>query len=156
MKTTNLYIVNLAWLYVFPMLIMSRCVCVRLLVVAWQRKFYRQIASYTSTKGVGRHKVGLWWKGINYQQNSYLTVIGIHSTIHLMHPNYCQITIMCVCVCVCVCMSVALPSSDHKLNPCISSHIWLPQVGTHTRKGYHAIDWAMLTRAQGSMTQQSR
>ena len=26
--------------------------------------------------------------------NSYLTVIGVHSTMHLMHPNYCQITIM--------------------------------------------------------------
>ena len=27
---------------------------------------------------------------------SYLTVIGVHSTMHLMHPNYCQITIMYV------------------------------------------------------------
>ena len=25
------------------------------------------------------------------QQNSYLTVIRVHSTMHLMHPNYCQI-----------------------------------------------------------------
>ena len=29
------------------------------------------------------------------QLPSYLTVIGVHSTMHLMHPNYCQITIIC-------------------------------------------------------------
>ena len=28
--------------------------------------------------------------------NSYLTVTGVHSTMHLMHPNYWQITIMCM------------------------------------------------------------
>ena len=27
-----------------------------------------------------------------------MTVIGV-STMHLMHPNYCQITAMCECVC---------------------------------------------------------
>ena len=37
------------------------------------------------------------------QQISYLTVIVVHSTMHLMHHNHCQITTMCVCVCVCVC-----------------------------------------------------
>ena len=26
--------------------------------------------------------------------NSHLTVIRVHSTMHLMHPNYCQITII--------------------------------------------------------------
>ena len=26
--------------------------------------------------------------------NSYLPVIGVHSTMHLMHPNYWQITIL--------------------------------------------------------------
>ena len=51
------------------------------------QSFYRQFASYG--KEVGRHKVGQ-----NYQQNSYLTVIGVHSTMYLMHPNYCQITII--------------------------------------------------------------
>ena len=30
-----------------------------------------------------------------YQQNSYLTVIGVHLTMHLMHPNCYQITIIC-------------------------------------------------------------
>ena len=35
-------------------------------------------------------------KGVNYQQHSYLTVtiIGVHSTMHLMYPNYRQITTM--------------------------------------------------------------
>ena len=32
----------------------------------------------------------------NYQQNSYLTVIGVHLTMHLMHPNYCLRTFTCV------------------------------------------------------------
>ena len=32
------------------------------------------------------------------KQNSYLTVIAVHS---IMHHNYCQRTIVCVCVCVC-------------------------------------------------------
>ena len=30
--------------------------------------------------------------------NSYLPVIGVHSTMHLVHPNYWQITIICVIV----------------------------------------------------------
>ena len=29
---------------------------------------------------------------MNRDQNSYLIVIGVHSIMHLMHPNYCQIT----------------------------------------------------------------
>ena len=40
------------------------------------------------------------------QQNSYLTAIVVHSTMHLMHHNHCQITIMYIsskhmhkCVC---------------------------------------------------------
>ena len=31
------------------------------------------------------------------QLPSYLTVIGVYSTMHLVHPNYCQITSTCVC-----------------------------------------------------------
>ena len=50
---------------------------------ALQTNFYRQIASYS--KRVGHHKV------VNYQQNGYLTVIGVHSTMHSLHLNYCQI-----------------------------------------------------------------
>ena len=41
---------------------------------------------------------------INYgtnKNNSYLTVIGVHLTMHLMHPNYCQITAICIAV-VCI------------------------------------------------------
>ena len=29
---------------------------------------------------------------MNRDQNSYLTVIGVHSIMHLMHTNYCKIT----------------------------------------------------------------
>ena len=32
--------------------------------------------------------------GLMVQQNSYLTVIVVHSTMHLMHHNHCQITII--------------------------------------------------------------
>ena len=53
------------------------------------QSFYRQFASYG--KGVSHHKVGI---EVNYKQNSYLTVIGVHWTMHLMHPNYYQITII--------------------------------------------------------------
>ena len=28
------------------------------------------------------------------QQNSYMTFIGVHSTMHLMHPDWCHVTIM--------------------------------------------------------------
>ena len=59
------------------------------------QSFYRQFAGYG--KGLGHHKVGQWWTEVNYQQNSYLPVIGVYSTMHLMHPNYWQITIMYVC-----------------------------------------------------------
>ena len=56
----------------------------------------------------------------------YMTLIGIHSTMHLMHPNklmscnYC----MCVCVCVCACeysmyvytaLHVRLPHDQNKI-----------------------------------------
>ena len=37
-------------------------------------------------------------KGIIGQQISFLTVIVVHLTMHLMHHNHCQITTMCVCV----------------------------------------------------------
>ena len=37
---------------------------------------------------------------VNYQQISYMTLIGMHSTMHLVHPNLCHVTTMCVCVCV--------------------------------------------------------
>ena len=33
-------------------------------------------------------------KGVMGQQISYLTVIVVHSTMHLMHHNHCQITTM--------------------------------------------------------------
>ena len=33
------------------------------------------------------------------QQISYLTVIVVHSTMHLMHHNHCQITTLCIVDC---------------------------------------------------------
>ena len=36
-------------------------------------------------------------KGCQLPTNSsYLTIIGVHSTMHLVHPNYCQITTICM------------------------------------------------------------
>ena len=40
------------------------------------------------------------------QQNSYLTVIVVHSTIHLMHHNHCQITISYI-----ICVKTYMPCS---------------------------------------------
>ena len=35
------------------------------------------------------YRVGRWWKGVMGQQNSCKTLIGVQSTMHLMHPiNY--------------------------------------------------------------------
>ena len=60
--------------------------CVCLLVVTYSNlSFYRQFAGYG--KGVGHHKVGQRWMEVNYQQISCMTLTGVHSTMHLMHPN---------------------------------------------------------------------
>ena len=48
------------------------------------------------------------------KQISYMTligvhevhVIGVHLTMHLVHPNKCHITTMYVCTCACVCAYV--------------------------------------------------
>ena len=44
--------------------------------------------------------------------SSYLPVIGVHSTMHLMHPNYWQITILLV---VDLCSSLAYFMMTHPL-----------------------------------------
>ena len=49
------------------------------------QSFYRQIASYQ--RGVGDHRVGQCWEGLMGQQNSCKTLIEVHSTMHLMHPQ---------------------------------------------------------------------
>ena len=33
-----------------------------------------------------------------------MTLFGVHSTMHLVHPKYHVTTIIYVCVCVCVCV----------------------------------------------------
>ena len=48
--------------------------------------FNRQIAGCRMGV-VGDHRVGWWWKGVMGQQNSCKTLTGVHSTMHLMHPN---------------------------------------------------------------------
>ena len=35
-------------------------------------------------RGTGDHRVGQWWEGVMDQEDSYKTLIGVHST---MHPN---------------------------------------------------------------------
>ena len=58
-------------------------------------------------------------------RDHYLTVIGVHSTMHLMRPNYCQITIMHVCVCVCVCMAcrvIALNEHQSDVEQVVHEH----------------------------------
>ena len=71
------------------------CVCTYVRVCAYVC-VYVFVGSCLETyrKFAGYGKVGQWWTEVNYQHNSYLTVIGVHSTMHLMHPNYCPITIM--------------------------------------------------------------
>ena len=45
---------------------------------------------------MGRGWVGPMMNRGQLPTNSYLTVIGMHLTMHLMHPNYYQITIICI------------------------------------------------------------
>ena len=35
------------------------------------------------------------------KQSSYMTLIRVNSTLHLVHLNSCHVTCVCVCVCVC-------------------------------------------------------
>ena len=37
---------------------------------------------------------------VNYQPISYTTLIGVHSTMYLVHPNYNFVICACVCVCI--------------------------------------------------------
>ena len=53
---------------------------------------------------VGDHRVGQWWKGVMGQQNSYETLIGVHLTMHLMHP----IKVLFVCEWLCQCVYTCL------------------------------------------------
>ena len=58
------------------------CVCVCLFAITRNNQsFCRQIAGYRM--GVGDHR--LMVKGITGKHN----LIEVHSTMHLMHPNYC-------------------------------------------------------------------
>ena len=68
---------------------------------------------------------------VNYQQISCITLIRVHLTMHLVHPNYkyhlcvCMnlvhpsnnvmyiVTTMSVCVCVCVCVQNRLTGLWH-------------------------------------------
>ena len=45
------------------------------------------IGKMPAWEGVGHHKVGKQQAEVNYQQISYRTLIGVHSTMHLVHPN---------------------------------------------------------------------
>ena len=51
------------------------------------------------------------------KQSSYMTLIRVNSTLHLVHLNSCHVTCVCVCVCVyivraharaCVCVRVCV------------------------------------------------
>ena len=37
-----------------------------------------------------------------------MTLTGVYSTMHLVHPNYCHVTAICMCVCVCVWVCVGV------------------------------------------------
>ena len=42
--------------------------------------------------GVADSKIGQLRKDANSKQISYMTLIGVYSAIHLMHPNYGHVT----------------------------------------------------------------
>ena len=45
---------------------------------------------------------------VNYQQISYMTLIGMHETMHLVRPNSWVCASVCVCACMCVYMYVCV------------------------------------------------
>ena len=68
----------------------NMCECVHVcacncLPLPSNQSFYRLIASYWM--GVNDHEVPRGQKGIMGKQISYMTLIGMHLTMHLMHPN---------------------------------------------------------------------
>ena len=60
----------------------SVCVCLQ---SPSNPSFYRQIIGYGMS--VDDHRIAWWWKGVMDKQIGYLTLIGVHSTMLLMHPN---------------------------------------------------------------------
>ena len=82
-----------------------------------------QITGYGMS--VGDHRVGWWWKGVMGKRNSYMTLIGVHSTTYLMHPNWCRVTIICRLLAYVVSGTfVPMCSSRVEINSC--RHNWPP------------------------------
>ena len=70
------------YVYAHPYTSMCMSICWPLLS---NQSFCRLIAG--CGLGGGDHKVGQWRKGVMDQQKSCKMSIGVHSTMHLMHPN---------------------------------------------------------------------
>ena len=80
------------------------CVCAHVKCIgickqlSGNQSFDRQISAHK--KGGGVMRVGQWIRTSNCLQVCYMTLIGVHFTMHLVDPYYCRVTYTCVCVCV--------------------------------------------------------
>ena len=75
------------------------CVCKQL---PSNQSFDKQISSHQKGGGVSRW--GEWIGKATAYKFDTCTLIGVHSTMHLVDPIKVHVTYTCVCVCVCVCV----------------------------------------------------
>ena len=83
------------------------------------------------------------------KQISYMILIGVHSTMHLVHPNYVCIT---VCVCCCVCIAVDEDQEPEEIDTSESearneTGIIIQQVeldNPHIETDLYSLPWQMM------------
>ena len=89
------------------MVLLVKCVCVCVCVckqLPGNQSFDKLISSHQNGGGVSRW--GNWvGKAIAYKFDT-CTLIGVHSTMHLVDPIKVHVSYTCVCACVCVCVCV--------------------------------------------------
>ena len=105
------------------------CICACVFVCEFQRdspvgdnckqlssnqSFDRQI--YSHQKGGGVSTLGEWVRKATAYKFDTCTLIGVHSTMHLMDPITVHVSYTCVCACVrtCVCVCVCVCVSPHQ------------------------------------------
>ena len=90
---------------------MCVCICKQL---PSNQSFDKQISSHQKGGGVSRW--GKWVGKATAYKFDTCTLIGVHSTMHLVDPIKVHVSYTCVCVCVCVCVCACL---------CVCMHVFV-------------------------------
>ena len=86
---------------------MCKCVCAYVYVrVCKYQSFDKQTSSHHKGGGVSRW--GEWVGKATAHNFDTCTLIGVHSTMHLVDPIKVHVSYTCVCMCVCVCACVCV------------------------------------------------